>query len=101
MYEIDYSAFIIGKKELIKLPNDAPDFVRHVLGKIISGEGDELPVSAFPADGTYPSATTRYEKRNIAEQVPVWDPGLCSQCGKCFLVVRMPLFGRKFIRMNY
>ena len=56
------------------------------MARIIAGEGDELPVSIFPADGTYPSATTRYEKRNIAEQVPVWDPALCSQCGKCFFV---------------
>ena len=65
---------------------DAPAFVQEVLGRIIAGEGDELPVSAFPADGTYPSATTRYEKRNLAEQVPVWDASLCSQCGKCFFV---------------
>ena len=64
----------------------APAFVQEVLGRIIAGEGDELPVSAFPADGTYPSATTRYEKRNLAEQVPVWDADLCSQCGKCFFV---------------
>lgn len=68
------------------ISGDAPGFVQEVLGKIIAGEGDELPVSAFPADGTYPSATTRYEKRNLAEQVPVWDADLCSQCGKCFFV---------------
>lgn len=68
------------------ISGDAPAFVQEVLGKIIAGEGDELPVSAFPADGTYPSATTRFEKRNLAEQVPVWDADLCSQCGKCFFV---------------
>ncbi len=87
LFLIDYSSFVIGKKEIEPpVSDDAPDFVQHILGKIIAGEGNELPVSAFPADGTYPSATTRYEKRNIGEQVPVWDPVLCSQCGKCFFV---------------
>ncbi len=84
---IDYSHFDIGNKETEPaISGNAPDFVQQVLAKIIAGEGDSLPVSAFPADGTYPSATTRYEKRNIADQVPVWDPQLCSQCGKCFFV---------------
>ena len=84
---LDYSHFLVGDKEIEPaISGNAPDFVQQVLAKIIAGEGDELPVSAFPADGTYPSATTRYEKRNIAEQVPVWDASLCSQCGKCFFV---------------
>ena len=84
---IDYTGFTIGNKETVPaISGNAPDFVQQVLAKIISGEGDDLPVSAFPADGTYPSATTRFEKRNIADQVPVWDPALCSQCGKCFFV---------------
>lgn len=84
---IDYSNFIMGNKAIEPaVSGHAPDFVQKVLAKIIAGEGDDLPVSAFPADGAYPSATTRYEKRNIAEQVPVWDAGLCSQCGKCFFV---------------
>lgn len=84
---LDYSNFTIGKKEIEPaISGNAPEFVQQVLARIIAGEGDELPVSIFPADGTYPSATTRYEKRNIAEQVPVWDPALCSQCGKCFFV---------------
>ena len=87
LFLIDYSNYTIGKKEIeAGVINKAPVFVQEVLARIIAGEGDELPVSAFPADGTYPSATTRYEKRNIAEQVPVWDPQLCSQCGKCFFV---------------
>lgn len=84
---LDYTAYSIGTKEIEPaVSKDAPDFVQQVLAKIISGEGDDLPVSAFPADGTYPSATTRYEKRNIAEQIPVWDADLCSQCGKCYFV---------------
>lgn len=84
---IDYSSYKPGTKESEPaISGKAPEFVQQVLAKIIAGDGDDLPVSVFPADGTYPSATTRYEKRNIAEQVPVWDPGLCSQCGKCFFV---------------
>jgi len=68
------------------VPEDAPDFVKNVLGKMIEGHGDELPVSALPADGTYPSGTTRWEKRNLALDVPVWEPDLCIQCGKCVMV---------------
>jgi pyruvate-ferredoxin/flavodoxin oxidoreductase len=64
----------------------APEFVRNVLGKMIAGEGDTLPVSALPCDGTYPSATAQWEKRNIALEIPVWDPDICIQCGKCVMV---------------
>ena len=84
---LDYSNFTIGNKATEPaIAGNAPSFVQNVLARIIAGEGDDLPVSAFPADGTYPSATTRFEKRNIADQVPVWDASLCSQCGKCFFV---------------
>ncbi|MFN3562507.1 MAG: pyruvate:ferredoxin (flavodoxin) oxidoreductase [Chloroherpetonaceae bacterium] len=65
---------------------DAPDFVVEVLGKIILGEGDSLPVSAFPMDGTYPVGTAQYEKRNLAEEIPSWDSSLCIQCGKCAMI---------------
>jgi pyruvate-ferredoxin/flavodoxin oxidoreductase len=64
----------------------APEFVRSVLGTIIAGSGDDLPVSAFPVDGTFPTNTARWEKRNIALEIPVWDPELCIQCGKCVFV---------------
>jgi pyruvate-ferredoxin/flavodoxin oxidoreductase len=64
----------------------APKFVREVLGTIIANRGDELPVSAFPCDGTFPTATAAWEKRNIALEIPVWDPEICIQCGKCALV---------------
>jgi pyruvate-ferredoxin/flavodoxin oxidoreductase len=68
------------------VPDQAPAFVKNVLGQIISSNGDDLPVSAFPADGTFPTGTTQWEKRNIALEIPVWDPGICIQCGKCVFV---------------
>ena len=69
-----------------KVPVDAPEFVRNVTAEMIAGRGDLLPVSAFPEDGTYPVGTTRWEKRNIALDVPLWEPDLCIECGKCMLV---------------
>ena len=68
------------------VPAQAPDFVKDVLGLMIAGEGDSLPVSVMPIDGTYPSGTAMWEKRNIALEIPVWDEALCIQCGKCVLV---------------
>ena len=68
------------------VPDEAPEFVREVLGTIISGFGDDLPVSALPVDGTYPTATTQWEKRNVALEIPVWETDLCIQCGKCAFV---------------
>ena len=64
----------------------APEFVQKVLAEIIAGRGEELPVSALPKDGTFPTDTSRWEKRNIALEIPVWDPDVCIQCGKCALV---------------
>ena len=68
------------------VPAEAPDFVRNVLGPMIVGNGDTLPVSVLPQDGTYPSGTTRWEKRNITDEIPAWDPDICIQCGKCVMV---------------
>ncbi|HXZ33587.1 MAG TPA: pyruvate:ferredoxin (flavodoxin) oxidoreductase, partial [Terriglobales bacterium] len=64
----------------------APDFDKNVLGTIYAGRGDELPVSAFSADGTFPTGTAKWEKRNIALEIPVWDEKICIQCGKCAMV---------------
>ncbi|HET7208185.1 MAG TPA: pyruvate:ferredoxin (flavodoxin) oxidoreductase, partial [Terriglobales bacterium] len=64
----------------------APDFVQKITARIIAGEGDLLPVSALPVDGTFPTGTAQWEKRNIALEIPVWDEQLCIQCGKCVLV---------------
>jgi pyruvate-ferredoxin/flavodoxin oxidoreductase len=68
------------------VPAEAPSFVQQVTAEIIAGRGDELPVSAFPLDGTYPVGTSQWEKRNIAQDVPVWEPDLCIECGKCVMV---------------
>jgi pyruvate-ferredoxin/flavodoxin oxidoreductase len=64
----------------------APDFVQRVTARIMAGEGDWLPVSAFPVDGTFPPGTSKFEKRNLAPEIPIWDERLCIQCGKCVLV---------------
>jgi pyruvate-ferredoxin/flavodoxin oxidoreductase len=68
------------------VPADSPEFVKNVLGKIIGGQGDDLPVSAFSEDGTFPTGTTKYEKRNIALEIPLWNPDTCIQCNKCAFV---------------
>jgi len=68
------------------VPAEAPEFVKEVLGAIINKEGDKLPVSMLPIDGTYPSGTTQWEKRNVTLEIPVWEPDICIQCGKCAFV---------------
>ncbi|HJQ26069.1 MAG TPA: pyruvate:ferredoxin (flavodoxin) oxidoreductase [Blastocatellia bacterium] len=68
------------------VPASAPEFVQEVTAPIIAGRGDQLPVSAFPIDGTYPVGTAAWERRNIAQEVPLWEQDLCIQCGKCVLV---------------
>ncbi|MBI5869296.1 MAG: 4Fe-4S dicluster domain-containing protein, partial [candidate division Zixibacteria bacterium] len=68
------------------VPDFAPEFVRNVTGPMIAGLGDDLPVSAMPADGTFPLGTTKWEKRNIAQDIPVWEPDICIACGKCAMV---------------
>jgi pyruvate-ferredoxin/flavodoxin oxidoreductase len=81
---------------------DAPDFVKKVTAKIIAGFGDDLPVSAFSEDGTFPSGTTQWEKRNIALEIPVWDEDICIQCNKCTMVcphaaLRVKVYDKKYI----
>jgi len=70
----------------VTLPDTAPDFVKRVTGEIIAGRGNALPVSAMPNDGTFPTGTASYEKRNLALEIPVWETDLCTQCGKCAMV---------------
>jgi pyruvate-ferredoxin/flavodoxin oxidoreductase len=80
----------------------APDYIKDVLGKIIAGNGDELPVSAMPIDGTFPTATAQWEKRNIALEIPVWESEICIQCNKCVMVcphaaIRAKVYEPKFL----
>ena len=72
--------------DAINRVSTAPEFVREVLGKIMVWEGDDLPVSTLPVDGTFPVGTAKWEKRNVAEEIPVWEPDVCIQCGKCVMV---------------
>lgn len=79
----------------------APEFVRDVIAKIYGGLGDTLPVSAFPVDGTFPTDTAQWERRNIASEIPVWDPDVCIQCNKCMLVcphatIRVKVYDEKY-----
>jgi pyruvate-ferredoxin/flavodoxin oxidoreductase len=78
------------------VPADAPEFVRTVTAAMMAGHGDDLPVSALPADGTYPSGTTRYEKRTISDEVAAWDADLCIQCGNCSFVCPHSVIRSKF-----
>jgi len=78
------------------VPEDAPEFVRRVTGPLLAGRGDALPVSALPADGTWPTGTAAWEKRNIADFVPEWDPDICIQCGQCGAVCPHGVIRAKF-----
>ncbi|HXG91043.1 MAG TPA: pyruvate:ferredoxin (flavodoxin) oxidoreductase [Blastocatellia bacterium] len=87
LYEVAVPESATGEFDVKALvPDHAPVFVKDVIGQIIGGHGDQLPVSALPDDGTYPVGTAMWEKRNIALEVPVWEPDLCIQCGKCMIV---------------
>jgi pyruvate-ferredoxin/flavodoxin oxidoreductase len=87
LHEVDVPKSVGDGFDLLPpVPPEAPEFVRDVLGAIIAGEGNALPVSALPQDGTYPSGTTQWEKRNLALEIPVWETDICIQCGKCVFV---------------
>ncbi len=87
MYEVKYPSNASSEISMRRaVPEEAPDFVQKVTAMIIAGRGDELPVSAFPVDGTYPTGTTQWERRNIAQDIPVWNSDICIQCGKCAMV---------------
>lgn len=75
-----------GNKLSEIVSKNAPDFVKDVSSIIMSGKGDSLPVSKLPCDGTFPTGTTKWEKRNIAHDIPIWDPNTCIQCGKCSVI---------------
>ncbi|MFQ6609974.1 MAG: pyruvate:ferredoxin (flavodoxin) oxidoreductase, partial [Fidelibacterota bacterium] len=84
------------------IPEYAPDFIKNVTGTLIAGLGDDLPVSAMPVDGTWPTDTTQWEKRNISTEIPVWDPDICIQCNKCAIVcphgvIRPKIYDKKHL----
>jgi len=85
--EVNYPNQVTSKLKMVPpVPADAPAFVKDVLGMMIANRGDDIPVGALPCDGTFPTGTTRYEKRSIAQDIPIWDSSLCIQCGHCSLV---------------
>jgi pyruvate-ferredoxin/flavodoxin oxidoreductase len=87
LHEVDVPAAVTAtRRRPSPVAAHAPDFVSRVSAVILAGHGDALPVSAFPVDGTWPTATSQWEKRNIAVSIPVWDAGLCIQCNKCAFV---------------
>lgn len=103
LHKIDYSS----ATSTIELPPivspKAPEYVVNVLGKIMEGKGDYVKVSEMPVDGTFPSATTQWEKRNIALDVPAWDSDICIQCGKCAMVcphasIRIKSYDKKYLK---
>ncbi len=96
--EVKYPSKPAGK---LKMPpavsTEAPDFIKNVTAKMIAQKGNELPVSAIPDDGTWPTATTQWEKRNVAAFIPAWDPSACIQCGNCLAIcphaaIRMKIY---------
>jgi len=86
LFEVKIPASVTSKIEIPGVFPGAPRFDREVLGAIYAGKGDELPVSAFTCDGTFPTGTARWEKRNLALEIPAWDTKICIQCGKCAMV---------------
>jgi len=89
----------IGMPTLV--PDEAPDFVRRVTSVMLAGKGDLLPVSAFPVDGSWPTGTSKWEKRNLAGEIPVWEPDLCIQCNKCALVCPHACIRPKFYSPDF
>jgi pyruvate-ferredoxin/flavodoxin oxidoreductase len=87
IYEVEVAGEVTSKTKMPPVvPQTAPDFVRDVTAEIMARRGDKLPVSKMPVDGKFPTGTTQYEKRNIAVNIPQWEPDICIQCGKCSLV---------------
>jgi len=103
MYEIEVPAQVTTDVEMPPVvPEQAPDFMHDVTTMMMSRKGEDLPVSAMPVDGTWPSGTTRWEKRNIALEVPVWEPEVCIQCGRCVLycphaVIRSKVYDESYL----
>ena len=103
LHEVKIGSIADSKKAMRPpISGEAPEFVCNTLAKIISGEGDDIPVSQMPVDGTFPVSTSKFEKRNLAEKVPVWEADVCIQCGKCSLmcphgVIRSKAYDPKYL----
>ena len=104
LHQVTVPSSVSSKEEFASsIVGEASPFVKNVLGEIAAGRGEELPVSAFPVDGVFPTATTQYEKRNLALKIPSWDKDLCIQCGKCSLVcphavIRMKAYSKDHLK---
>ena len=103
VYEVKTPAAVTSKKKMPPVvPDNAPQFVKEVTAEIMARRGDMLPVSKIPDDGKYPTGTTKYEKRNIAVNIPVWEPDICIQCGRCSFVcphatIRAKIYDPKYL----
>ncbi len=104
LFKVEVPDKVTSKAQLQPaVAGDVPEFVKEVTAEIIAGHGDLIPVSKLPNDGTYPTATAQYEKRNIALEVPVWDEEICIQCNKCVIVcphatIRSKVFEEKYLK---
>jgi len=102
LHKFEYPKKVTSNIEMQKpVPDYAPEFVKNVVAKIIEGRGDEVKVSEMPPDGTFDTGTTQYEKRNIALEIPVWEPSICIQCGKCSFVCPHATIRIKVYDPNY
>ena len=102
LYEVDYPKNVsAAQHDLLTVSNKAPNFVKDVTAIMMAGHGDELAVSKMPVDGTYPSGTTQWEKRNISDLVPIWEPGTCIQCGNCAYVCPHSVIRAKFYHKDH
>ncbi len=104
IYEVQVPDKVTSKiKMRPPVPEDAPDFVKEVTAELIALRGDKLPVSKMPADGKFLTGTTQYEKRNVAVDIPQWEPDICIQCGRCSLVcphaaIRVKAYDQKYLQ---
>lgn len=97
LYKVEVPKQVSSDRPMpLVVPKAAPDFVQRVTAMMMAGKGDDLPVSAFPVDGTFPTGTTKWEKRNVSQFAPIWEPDICIQCGNCSLVCPHGVIRSKF-----